>query len=52
MIEHVGIAHALFGDYVAESKETITGVLEGRLPVVARIYFYGELVGRDLRALV
>lgn len=50
MIEHVGIAHALFGDNVAEFKEAIARVLEGRWPVVARVHFDGELVRRDLRA--
>ena len=48
MIERVRIAHALFGDHAVESKETIAGVLEGCLPIVARIYFDGELGGRDL----
>lgn len=52
MIEHVGVAHALFADHIAELEGTIVGVLEGRLAVVAGIHLRGGLVGRDLGAKI
>ena len=49
MVEHVGLAHALFGDDVAGRKETMKRVLKRRLAVVAGIHLPSELVGWNLR---